>query len=806
MKLNHRLNLTLLPVIVLVFSVAATLTIGETQRRSSDFLKHRLVVELENIEAQLVNQGTLMVSGLKLMLSNDAFHSLRRSDHSHSASLSLQHLILEHHANLRQILPNLEMLQIYDTHGEVLLSTTVDNNPFSPPATPPIPSELQWWTPGLPALSGQNFYLYLNNSGAARLVLIEAFVPEMFGVKHSNASNAANNLYALISITLGGGDEVRPNTLSPTQKGLSLQLSPQTEGLPMSQAQRSRLSPAQQLSGYITTDAAIATLTTPLYLATLSPQPGLAWREIAPLVKTELLLALLLIILTYLVLKKLIHNYIIRPVTMLVTQVKHISADSASTLKPQPGSNEITQLNNAYVKLVDDIQHLAAYDPLTGLANRRKFQFVLDKEIANTLKYEQSLALLYIDLDNFKRVNDSFGHETGDRLLCEYTHRLNKAILNCRNASPRLTRPLLARLAGDEFALLLNDVSSANTAISVAKRVLAITENGLTVDGFTHNIGTSIGIALAPRDALDTSALFRCADTAMYQAKLKGKGRYQLFSDDIARLLAEQDAIEQALHTALGREEFELNFQPIFDANNLRVTAIEALLRCNHPQLKQAGPDKFIPVAESTGLIRQIDRWVIEHALSSLAQLQQRGFGGVLNINISANELHNEQFPSHISTELGKHNISPAAVELEITETTLIDADRQSVSVLRRLQDIGVNIALDDFGTGYIGFNQLNHYPVNTLKIDRSFVHAIGNESGQKRPMVDVVLELASIFDLDTVAEGVETEQQLLRLRKLGCNFLQGYYLARPMPLTELLKFLEQHGECPPAQAQSLPD
>jgi len=438
----------------------------------------------------------------------------------------------------------------------------------------------------------------------------------------------------------------------------------------------------------------------------------------------------------------------------------------------------------------DDIRKMAYYDTLTGLPNRWSFKTNLERLLSRAEKDKQRVGLLYIDLDNFKQVNDQYGHEAGDRLLLEFSERLWEEI----RPTDQLLKPQtesLARLAGDEFVVLLPNIKAPLDASVVATRILNIFDGGFEVDDVTHMIYASIGIAVYPDDACDPPTLLHHADAAMYDAKHNGRNCFKFFTQNIADALRQRQQIENGLRQALNEAHFSLVYMPIFDCKDNSIVAVEVLLRCQSPELEGVGPDDFIPVAEATGLIKEIDLWVIENAFQALVILQkEHDFKGQICINISGVELHNEVFPAQVKHLLKQYSIAPEYVELEVTETAFVADDVSGLETLKALDELGVSLALDDFGTGYTAFSQLIHYPADCLKIDRSFVNDLFSEREARNKMVMIIQNLAKLYDLRVIAEGVETEAQMAYLRENGCDWAQGYYLSRPLPWDNLLKLL----------------
>ena len=440
----------------------------------------------------------------------------------------------------------------------------------------------------------------------------------------------------------------------------------------------------------------------------------------------------------------------------------------------------------------EDIRKLAYYDALTGLPNRRNFKKNLSRLLRRAENEGGSVGLLYIDLDNFKQVNDKYGHEVGDKLLCDFSEKLKEAI---RPTDMIINEKFdeLARLGGDEFVVILNELHSPINSGAVAERILNMFVDGFETFDRTHSVFASIGIATFPDDASSPDELLHSADLAMYEAKRNGRNRYEFYTKDIAQLMREQRRIEEALKTSLAHNLLSLVYMPVFDCRSLAVTGIEVLLRCPDLMVDNIGPEQFIPIAEKSGLIKDIDLWVIENSFKSLLLLQSsQEFSGKMCINISGLELQNELFPSKVKTLLEKYHIAPSSIEFEITETAFVLNDIKGISTLEKISALGISLALDDFGTGFTAFGQLNSYPVNCLKIDRTFVADLFSEHVAKKKMVKIINNLADLYELRSVAEGVESLEQLEYLQGIGCDWVQGFHLCRPLAFNDLVNFLVQ--------------
>ncbi|WP_211224937.1 putative bifunctional diguanylate cyclase/phosphodiesterase [Neptunomonas japonica] len=441
----------------------------------------------------------------------------------------------------------------------------------------------------------------------------------------------------------------------------------------------------------------------------------------------------------------------------------------------------------------EDIRKLAYYDALTGLPNRRNFKSNLTRLLRRAGKEDKRVGLLYIDLDNFKQVNDNYGHEVGDILLRSFSDLLKETV---RPTDMIMDDKFdeLARLGGDEFVVILNDLSSPISSAVVAERILKLFENGFETVENTHSVFASIGIATFPDDAATPDELLHHADLAMYEAKRNGRNRFEYYTKDIAELLRERNYIEEQLKIALEQNQLSLVYMPVFSCRTLEIVGIEALLRCQNLAEEGITPEQFISVAEKTNLIKELDLWVIDNSLANLAELQHKqGFTGKVCINISGAELQNESFSRAVKGLLEKHRVVPSTVELEISETALLLSDEKIALAFEKIKALGVSITLDDFGTGSTAFGQLNHYPLDCLKIDSSFVKELFSEHADKTKMVKIVNNLGKLYDLRIAAKGVENQMQLEYLQEIDCDWVQGYLLSYPLKKPDLISFISQN-------------
>ena len=418
--------------------------------------------------------------------------------------------------------------------------------------------------------------------------------------------------------------------------------------------------------------------------------------------------------------------------------------------------------------------HQAHHDALTGLPNRVLLEDRLGLALAQARRHGTELALLVLDLDGFKVINDTLGHGAGDQLLQDVADRLARAI----RASDTL-----ARLGGDEFAVILHPVPGPQAAARVAEKLLACFQEPFRVDGVPHTVSASMGLAFCPQDGEDGATLLRHADAAMYRAKAKGKGNCQCYTPELQERLQERMELERRLRKALEDREFRLHYQPQFRPDG-RLVGFEALLRWDHPELGMIPPSRFIPVAEECGLILPLGRWVLEEACAQMLRWRAAGAEDLrVAVNVSSIQFSDPGWVETVAQTLTRLGLPPACLELELTESLVMDPGSEAGTRLRRLQAMGIRLAVDDFGTGYSSLSYLHRLPVGLLKIDQSFVRAFQPGTGEREgALLQAIVALARSLGLQVVAEGVETPDQRDFLAELGCDALQGYLLGRPAP------------------------
>ena len=445
------------------------------------------------------------------------------------------------------------------------------------------------------------------------------------------------------------------------------------------------------------------------------------------------------------------------------------------------------------------LRYLAEHDQLTGLPNRRLGRLLFDQAMGTARRQGHKLGVMFVDVDNFKSINDSFGHSVGDEFLRQAAERLRDAVRSS---------DVVIRQGGDEFLILLPDVSDANAAASAAAHVLSAMALPYSVRDISLSSSCSIGVAMFPGESSDFETLVKKADLAMHHAKEAGRNAIRFFDEAMNADMLEDLNLSTSLAQALDRNELCLHYQGLLDLESGRMVGAEALLRWHHPELGAIPPGRFIPIAERSGLIVEIGQWVIDEACRQLRIWQDAGLAHlVLSVNVSTIQFKRGTIDLVVSHALEKHGIVPACLELEVTESALVHDAENFVATLARLKSLGVRLAIDDFGTGYSNLSYLQRFEVDKLKIDQSFIrHLTSNE--QDQAIVRAIVQMAKSLKLQTTAEGIEDEATAARLRALGCDQGQGYLFSRPVPLAqfERLALNHQPGAAPqPGPASPVP-
>ncbi len=430
------------------------------------------------------------------------------------------------------------------------------------------------------------------------------------------------------------------------------------------------------------------------------------------------------------------------------------------------------------------MERMAFYDTLTDLANRRLFHERLEHAIAQCVRNDRSSALLYLDLDNFKRVNDTLGHQVGDQLLREVASRLKQCVRD---------EDTVGRTGGDEFTILLTEIGTPTDAGVVAQKILNHLREPIQISGYPLVVTTSIGITVLPSDAVDPNVLMRNADLAMYKAKERGRNNYQFYSEDLNTTAVDRLRTEYEIRHALENDEFELFYQPKIALRDQRIVGVESLIRWNHPERGLIGPDEFIGVAEDTGSIIDIGSWVIEEACRACQVLcSQQSQPIQVAINISPRQFRDPNLITTMRRSLREAKLDPKNIEIEITETMLMQDVEAAQITVERLSELGVSLAIDDFGTGYSSLNYLKRFPINTVKVDRSFVTDLPSNADDMA-ITRAVIAMAHQLKMEVVAEGVETREQLEFLAHQKCEYAQGWLFSKALPLNEVVSLLRNN-------------
>lgn len=436
-----------------------------------------------------------------------------------------------------------------------------------------------------------------------------------------------------------------------------------------------------------------------------------------------------------------------------------------------------------YGRTVESLRRLAEFDPLTGLPNRRTFVSLVGETLARARTTHETIALMFVNLDGFKLINDTLGRRVGDQLLIRVSTRLTHG--------PGKGH-VVAREGGDEFAILIDHIGSPQECATMADEVMRTVEAPFSLNNRELFITASIGISLFPQDAEDADALLRNADVAMSRAKEQGKNMYQFYSADINTQAYQRLELWHSLRRAVERNELRVFYQPAVDLTTGRIVGVEALLRWQHPELGLVSPTQFIPLAEETGLIGPIGRWVL---LETCKQAQTWHLMGLpplrLGVNISPRQLNQLDLVSLIGQTLEETNFDPRYLEIELTESLLLHDKDKSAKTLRALKALGISIAIDDFGTGYSSLSYLQQFPISTLKIDQSFIRDLPSSQDAKA-LVRAIIGMAKALKLKVVAEGVENDEQRVFLREEGCDEFQGFWFSRPLPVDEMTNLLSR--------------
>ncbi|MCX7842523.1 MAG: EAL domain-containing protein [Clostridia bacterium] len=449
---------------------------------------------------------------------------------------------------------------------------------------------------------------------------------------------------------------------------------------------------------------------------------------------------------------------------------------------------ELKKSQMALKEREEKIRHLAYFDSLTSLLNRESLMEVLKRAIENAQMHNHTGAIIYIDLDNFKAINDTLGHSIGDKLLIELSKRFKQ-----NSCFDRKT----FRIGGDEFIILLGNAASSDTVRDIAQKVLDIFQEPVVIDSKTLGITASVGISLFPQDGRTVEELLKKADMAMYKAKQCGKNCYMIFDESMEKDISQRVAIENGLKKAIKNQEFSLHYQPQYNVRDGRIHGLEALIRWYSPEMGQVSPLKFIKIAEETGLIVSIEKWVLRKAFTFARIINEmREKHIMVSVNISAVHVMQKDFVSNVTAIINETGVSPALLELEITETVMMESFDSNKKKLEALKELGIKIHLDDFGSGYSSLSYLQNLPIDYVKVDKAFIDCMENSERDGR-ITSTIIELAHNIGLRVVAEGVERKEQYDLLEQFDCDILQGYYMSRPIPEEQVLALLKSEDARP---------
>lgn len=430
------------------------------------------------------------------------------------------------------------------------------------------------------------------------------------------------------------------------------------------------------------------------------------------------------------------------------------------------------------------LRYVTSRDALTGLPNRSTLQRDLTRAIKRSSRQNKRLSVMFVDIDRFKRINDSLGHGAGDAVIKTCAARLSSVLRE---------DDVIARFGGDEFVLVLEHLTSAADAAIVADKVLATCAEPFIVDGHELHVTASVGMSVYPEDGADAESLLKNADAAMYRAKEKGRGAYEFYAAQMNAQGTERLMLESGLRRAIERGELEMHYQPKMNLHSRAIVGVEALMRWRHPEKGLVSPANFIPIAEDTGLIVPMGKWALQVACAEAKDWQARGLPPVqMSVNLSPRQFSSPTLIADIAAALESSGLDPSLLELEITETAMMANPEQAAALLQGIRDLGVSLAIDDFGTGYSSLSYLKRFPLSTVKIDRSFVNDISHDT-DSQALIDGIVHLAHGLRMKVIAEGVETQEQLDYLRSRGCDEIQGYLLCKPQPSDDVCAFMSRH-------------
>ncbi|MDO9208827.1 MAG: EAL domain-containing protein [Sulfuricurvum sp.] len=448
---------------------------------------------------------------------------------------------------------------------------------------------------------------------------------------------------------------------------------------------------------------------------------------------------------------------------------------------------ELNRSENQILGLNEELSFTSLHDSLTGLPNRYNLYSQLKLMVANANRYERKFAVLFLDLDHFKNINDTLGHNVGDGLLKAVSQKLNSIIRE---------NDIVARIGGDEFIIVLNDFSDSGTLEQVISKILDTFHREWIVQNHFLRLSTSIGVAIYPDDSKDINELMKFADIAMYKAKAEGRDQFSFFTATLNAQVHEEVNIAHDMHRALEDREFVLYYQPKIHILSGKIIGAEALIRWNHHEKGLIYPNNFITIAENTGFILKLGTWIIEETAEMISRLQHSGYTDVhVSCNVSTRQFQNLHLFSDIENAIRNNEINPDQFAIEITESVMMEYLEVTLEVLKRIKSLGVHICMDDFGTGYSSLSYLRQFPIDSLKIDKSFVDDISENENNDHILLNTIIAMGQTLNLNVIAEGVEQAYQMEYLKERGCEYYQGYYFAKPVPEDEFFVLLEKNRE-----------
>ncbi|WP_375749731.1 putative bifunctional diguanylate cyclase/phosphodiesterase [Vibrio sp. HN007] len=784
MKLSLRINIILLPVMVIIFSTAGFYSYNSQKAELTSSISEQIVYELHNASEKLYTKINEVDFLSKILLGSE---NINNYIYNYNFDLNRYYLEKQLGDYINQLQFNNSTLISFGIFGPDKKSIFYINN-SDPFADLDINEDIKFHVNYIEDNVSRNgihdLYpvLYKIESTAddgELLTLIRTFSPEI-PITSTLFSKSMDLYTAVITVKLNVSREQLDTLLSRLGKVATFEIQPKAATHVLRQ-QSETIPLTNNEFGY--------TLVNDLWNITLSIPDSYLSSLYSPFKVLFSVIVLVVTIVTFVILKLLITRQIIFPVVQLTNKIENTNAQQILHLSRPKNDDEVSILTNKYIDLIQDLDNIARRDPLTGLPNRHQFNTDLNRFIEHCKKYTERCAVIYFDLDNFKTINDKYGHQKGDELLKEFAQQLVESYVDLDWDDMEVSEFEFARISGDEFTITLSGFQDPDVLSIFAKKILSLFDGGFKVHQQTYDMGASIGISVFPDDAVDATSLVKCADLAMYSAKNESKNGFKFYSQKLEAEVRKHEVITDHLKEALGKNQFELLYMPIYDCSENRICGAEALLRATSDDLIVYGPAEFIPVAEMSGVIEDIDYWVLDASLKQLANwIEQYDFSGIIAINFSSWQLKNPDFVQQVEKLINKHQVPAKCIELEITETCFVPGESKNLNVLHDLRKLGIKLSLDDFGTGYTAFSQLVDYPVDTLKIDRMFINEISLDRPDSRPIVDIIVEVAKLYDLNVVAEGVETPHQLNYIKNLGCQQAQGYLLSKPISAD---KFIE---------------